>query len=89
MFQKPKVIIAFLFLCIYSSNPSEPPSANDSGVGEDDEDSVQNRENEKEKEKKDDVTEDENRKPKKKRDVKPKCDKQMMKRELQKRKSVM
>ena len=34
----------FLFLCIYSSNPSEPPSANDSGVGEDNEDSVQNRE---------------------------------------------
>ena len=41
---KAKSYHCFLFLCIYSSNPSEPPSANDSGVGEDDEDSVQNRE---------------------------------------------
>ena len=63
---KAKSYHCFLFLCIYSSNLSEPPSANDSGVGEDDEDSVQNHENEKEKEKKDDVTEDENQKPKKK-----------------------
>ena len=59
----------FIF-CIYSSNPSDAPSANDSGVGEDDEDSVQN--GEKEKKKNIDVTEDENGKPKKKkRDVKP------------------
>ena len=64
----------FIF-CIYSSNPSEPPSANNSGVGEDDEDSVQNHKIEKEKKKKVDVTEDENRKlKKKKRDVKPKSD---------------
>ena len=60
----------FIF-CIYSSNPSDAPSANDSGIGEDDEDSVQNGENEKEK-KKVDATEDENRKPKNKKcDIKP------------------
>ena len=60
--------MVFIF-CIYSSNPSDIPSANDSGAGEDDEDSVQNGEKEK---KNIDVTEDENRKPKnKKRDVKP------------------